>query len=462
MRTCNRVVGFALSAVGLTLSALGCSAAEQPLEPETVGQVSLGVGEQVNGYPSYQERVELVAINRVRSDPNNDAAGTASSCSTPKDPVPPVMYDLDLAQAARFHCVHSLVNQGGLTHKSYCELKDDLETSGCNGDAACSCVAGTECWSCDTLGGCGTAPAGRASIFGFPGASIQEVGAAGADAWGSVRMWTGECPPQEGHRNTLTASGVNVVGTGYHQGSGCWSVYAFSDFGKIDGMAIARIPSGVHVGNTFYANYYDPAGDPQAIHVVVDGTCHAMEIEIGAAAGNRTYQNVTANPGQGCHEYYFVATDAAGQEARYPETGSLTVGDCADEYVSGQADSSCAQGVDAGAGGTGGGTSGSGGSAGTGASGSGGADVGGSAGTGASGSGGADVGGSAGAGVGGSGASSGTAGGSAADGTWDSEEPSGCACAQGPRGGSGSPPMWLFAGMMLGVMTRFGRRFVRR
>lgn len=211
-------------------------------------------------------------------------------------------------------------------------------------------------------------------------------------------------------------------------------------------MAIARIPSGVNVGNTFYANYYDPAGDPQAIHVVVDGTCHAMEIEIGAAAGNRTYHNTTANPGQGCHEYYFVATDAAGQEARYPETGSLTVGDCTEEYVSGQADSSCAQGVDAGSGGSGGG-SGGGGSAG-------GAGTAGSAGTGASGSGGSEVGGGAGAGVGGSGASAGTAGGSDADGTWNSEEPSGCACAQGPRAAEGTPFMWVLAGMMLVVARR--------
>ncbi|MFW5739600.1 MAG: hypothetical protein ACOC1F_04475, partial [Myxococcota bacterium] len=179
---------------------------------------------------------------------------------------------------------HSLINQGGLSHKSFCDLEDDLETSGCNGEASCSCVPGTECWTCDTLGGCGTSPAGRAAIFGFTGSSIREVGAAGSDAWGSVRMWTGECPPNEGHRNILSTSGVNVVGTGFHRGSGCWSVYAFSDFGKVDGLQIARIPSGIHRGNTLYANYYDPAGDPQSIHVIVDGNCHAMEIEIGAEA----------------------------------------------------------------------------------------------------------------------------------------------------------------------------------
>lgn len=439
------VVGSA----GILLSWLyGCSAPPSPNETESVGRVSHAVGEPVDGYPSYQERVQLVAINRVRSDPNNEPAGTASSCSTPKDPVPPVMYDHDLSQAARFHCVHSLVNQGGLTHNSYCDLKDDLEASGCTGEAACSCVAGTDCWSCDTLGGCGTSPSGRATLFGFTGSSVREVGAAGTDSWGAVRMWTGECPPQEGHRNTLSASGVNVVGTGHHRGSGCWSVYAFSDFGKIDGLPIARIPSAVETGGTFYANYYDPAGDPQSIHVVVDGACHAMEIEIGAEPGNRTYHYADGGSGQGCHEYYFVAVDASGAEARYPETGSLTTGDCDEEYVPGQADSSCAQGVDAGPGGAGGtaGGAGTGGAAGTGG--------------GPTGSGG----GAAGATVGGSGdgsaGSAATAGSTADDNdTWDGEEASGCACSQ-PQGGIRDHWLGLaaFAAVMIGWTRRTSRR----
>ena len=105
----------------------------------------------------------------------------------PKDPRPPVLYDHDLSQAARFHCTHLSVNGGGLSHQTFCTLRDDLESTACDGTAACSCMEGTECWNCDTLGGCGSGPSERAAIFGFPGGVAEVAGqSVGALAQGSV------------------------------------------------------------------------------------------------------------------------------------------------------------------------------------------------------------------------------------------------------------------------------------
>ena len=281
----------------------------------------------------------LVAINRVRAAPNDVAAGNAAACSTPHDPVPPVVYLKDLAEAARFHCNHSAMNQGGLSHASYCTLRVDLEESGCTGAASCSCVSGTECWSCDTLGGCGTGPSERAQLFGYGLGSVSEVGAAGTDGWGSVGLWTTECPGSEGHRNTLTSGGLGVVGTGFASGSACWGSYGFADFGSASVGERPRIASGALHGSRLYANYYDAAGDPQSIDVVIDGQCLPMAVELGDV-GNRSYV-FDVTPGAGCHAFYFAARDAVGALTRYPAVGSLTYGACDDAYLAEQADAAC-------------------------------------------------------------------------------------------------------------------------
>jgi MYXO-CTERM domain-containing protein len=305
----------------------------------------LGVPE--DGYPSYDELLGLAAMNRARTDPNNPSAGTADSCSGHRDPQPPMIHDHDASQAARFHCTHSLVNQGGLSHDSYCDLRDDIESTGCDGSAACACQAGTECWTCDTLGGCGTAYSGRMTRFGFTGTPRGECGAAGyGDFWSAVGGWVTENPCNSatvGHRNAVTGTNRNVVGTGSDFGSGCWSSYLFADFGEIDGLELPRIASAVHrpkAGSsstefTFYASYYDTGGsDPSSIHVVIDGTCHAMTVELGQNA-NYTYTHTTSLGSDGCHEYYVVAEDAAGDRAVYPAEGSYLVAvgtaTCSDE-----------------------------------------------------------------------------------------------------------------------------------
>ena len=88
--------------------------------------------------PNESERAMLVFMNRWRAEPNPHEWCPDSH----ESPVPQLGYDYDLAQAARFHCVHSYINNGGLSHKSYCTLRDDIEATGCDGHADCSCQAG--------------------------------------------------------------------------------------------------------------------------------------------------------------------------------------------------------------------------------------------------------------------------------------------------------------------------------
>lgn len=294
------------------------------------------VGVPVDGYPSYTERAMLVAINRTRSAPNDVAAGNSSDCSAQKMPTTPLMLDLNGSHGARFHAKNSTLNMGGLSHDSYCTLRQDVGTSGCDGAEACACEMDTACFSCTTLGGCGTPFYSRAALFGF--SANGEVGAAGySDGFSAVRGWVTECPPSDGHRQILTGDDKDVIGLGFADGGSCWGAFEFGDTGY-QGIATAVLPSGVHVPETggagttfdFYVNYF-AAGAAQDVSVVIDGMCNTMSIELGAAT-NATYKT-SLDVGAGCHEYYFLANDAAGNVSAYPESGAYGVGECSDFSV---------------------------------------------------------------------------------------------------------------------------------
>jgi MYXO-CTERM domain-containing protein len=356
----------------LVLFASILASCTQP-DPPATGTTRRGlIGVPVNGYPSYDERLQLVAQNRARSDPNYvhptnpsldtwSTPGTAGCQSTMLAAQPPLDYELDIAQAARFHSRFLLLNDCPLDHYSFCTLRTDIEATACDGAAACACNGG-ECWpspACDQNdNGCADSPGSRMSLFGYSGGTWGENGAAGySDSWAGVRGWITECPPPadptEGHRLNVMSSSFNVIGTGTMQGpGGCWSAFYFSDYGHITSRPIPRIPSGVHrprTGSTsttfsFFASFYDPGGDAQSIDVVIDGVCHPMAIDIGTDVGNRTYVYSSALS-TGCHEYYVVARDAAGARVTYPEVGSLTLevdgATCAAEYVDTQMPAAC-------------------------------------------------------------------------------------------------------------------------
>ena len=310
-----------------------------PLEPNVPN------GTVVDGYPSYQERLALVAINRARTDPNNPAAGTGGSCSAQKPPTQPLTLSYAGSHATRFHSQNLLKTHSGLSHDSYCDLKADVATSGCDGSAACACNAGSECFSCTTLGGCGTDPFARAGLFGF--SANGEVGAAGyADGWAAVEGWVTECPPQDGHRQILNGADKNALGLGHAEGGGgCWQSFDFGDTGVLPGPRPV-LAAGVHRPETgsspdFYVTYAS-SGAATAVNVVIDGVCHPMSIELGAPT-LATYK-ATINVGAGCHEYYFVAEDQSHAQHSSPGAGAYGVGSCTDFRPTRQA-ATCAAGV---------------------------------------------------------------------------------------------------------------------
>jgi MYXO-CTERM domain-containing protein len=294
------------------------------------------VGVPVNGFPSYQERLMLAAINRARADPNNVPLGTASMCSQQYPAQKPLMLNLNGSHAARFHTVNTMINHGGLSHNSYCTLRPDIGTSGCDGSDACACMPGTECFSCMTLGGCGTDPFTRASYFGY--SANGEVGAAGnPDGFAAVAAWVGECAGQDGHRSILTSANEDEIGLGYAGPAmnGCWSALYFGDTG-FEGVSTAVLPSGAHApemgsGPTdLWAAYFSSA-PAASVDAVVDGHCNPMSLELGSMT-NGTFK-VNVSIAAGCHQYWFLAKDASGNRSVYPEVGAYGAGACSD-YVS--------------------------------------------------------------------------------------------------------------------------------
>src|SRR5882724_6218802 len=100
-----------------------------------------------NGFPSWQERMVLVYVNRARADPAADLAGcpncAEAACYSQVVPLDSV---LGLNRSARFHSAN-LEYDNGFQHDSPCQLvstiaTDYVPTGTCLGQASCSCVGG--------------------------------------------------------------------------------------------------------------------------------------------------------------------------------------------------------------------------------------------------------------------------------------------------------------------------------
>ena len=334
----------------MTVVAAACGQEDTTSRLASRGFPLVGVPE--DGYPGYQERLMLVAINRARADPNVEGE-TKAACSADYPARKPLMLSLAGSRCSRFHCANCIINDGGLSHDSYCTLRSDIGDtfeSSCDGAASCACEPGSEHFSCNTLGGHGTSPWSRCGYFGY--SADGEVGAAGyADGWEAVWGWVSECAGQDGHRRILT--GVhNQIGLGYYSGpTACWSSLYFGDTGG-GGPATYTLPAGVHYpergrSTSFYLNVYDPGGDPREVNLVLDGHCHQMQLEIGTA-GQGTYK-LSIDMGSGCHRYWFLVRDSAGQRATWPEQGAWGAGDCSDYQPQAPA-ADCEPGSDGGSG----------------------------------------------------------------------------------------------------------------
>jgi len=288
---------------------------------------ALAVGESINGFPNWAERVLHEWMNRARVDPQVEMAACGSACADAAcyGPMPPLAWAEALNHSARFHSANMTI-QGYLTHNSSCTLVSNISQlfpGSCDGSASCACVGGVNACnpSCTTW-------AQRIVLFGAVAGG--EVISSRSDPNDAFYRWlfetasTGTCQFTEanGHR-WLILAWRGTVGAGM-------AGRAVADFSS--SSPIAKIPSGSHYPQQAasveaWANWYDAAG-PMSAKVNVDGVCWPMALRRGSPQ-NGAYMATISGVATGCHRYYFSFKDSSGATVTYPTTGSLGIGDAA-------------------------------------------------------------------------------------------------------------------------------------
>ena len=282
------------------------------------------VGESVNGFPNWAERVIHQWINRARVDPQLEMNACGSPCVEREcySVMPPLSWSEALNRAARFHS-DELVRQGYFAHNSACTVVSNINglyPASCNGSAACACVGGTRACSPTC-----TSWSQRVQLFGA--SPSGEIIASPSNPNQAFYLWlfepgdTTSCQftSANGHRWLILKS-TGAVGAGV-------AGYSTGEFGA--GAAPAKIPSGTHyplqaATVEAWANWYDSAG-PTTASVNVDGVCSSMALRRGTPT-NGAWSATVSGVGSGCHRYYFSFSDAAGATVTYPTTGSLAIG----------------------------------------------------------------------------------------------------------------------------------------
>ncbi len=293
------------------------------------------LGEAINGFPNWNERVIHEWMNRARCDPKVEMMACGNNCPEGAcyTQIAPLTWDEKLNHAARYHSAE-MVLQGYFAHDSACTIVSNINSiypANCNGAASCGCVNGVK--SCQSV--C-TSWSARIGLFGANAAG--EIIASPADPNQAFYLWLYEpynksgCmfdfgPPTNGHR-------WNILKTTGTVGAGVTTADAVGDFGG-GNPQIAKIPSGSHFPRQSssidaWANWYDGAG-PASTLIDVDGTCTSMSLGRGTAT-NGAYKATLAGLGSGCHRYYFLFKDSQSNIVTYPTTGSLGIGpsNCAD------------------------------------------------------------------------------------------------------------------------------------
>jgi hypothetical protein len=285
---------------------------------------ALAIGESVDGFPSYPERVMHALANRARVDPQLEMDTCGASCGEAAcyEPQAPLYYKRSLNRAARFHAAHQSQN-GYFAHNSSCTLVADIDArfpATCGGAASCACVGGA-----NTCSGSCTAWDQRIQLFGSGAGG--EIIASPSDPTSAFYLWLFEnstspaCSfsQSNGHRWLLLTAG-GAVGFG----SSGYSVGDFSSGGEQHPIASgSQWPRQADTLEA-WANWYDDA-PPHAARVAVDGVCEPMQLARGAPS-NGAYRAILTGLGSGCHRYYFVFEDAGGSLVTFPDTGSLGIG----------------------------------------------------------------------------------------------------------------------------------------
>jgi hypothetical protein len=274
-------------------------------------------GEEVDGYPSMEERQIHLFTDMLRVEPM-------------------AFWDGEGEYEAR----RPLIYNADLNHAAY-EYAHDMRINGC--------------WNADHSSCDGTSFEARVSAHYPDYVAIGENIAMGyTTAEGVVfEGWL----YSDGHRTNMLHAAWNELGTGYDAGGsgGPWYV---QDFGSRGGVDEPFLTSGAHWPHLapqgmpldFNVAYYDPAGEPPAsVRVAVDTNCFEMELSFGAEASGIYNWQLPEVVDQGCVQYAFVAELADGSEVRLPTTGSLVAryaaAEC-DDYDPSPPPSPCTPGDD--------------------------------------------------------------------------------------------------------------------
>jgi hypothetical protein len=290
-------------------------------------QPAFAVGEAVNGFPNWAERVIHQWMNRARSEPQVEMTQCAtmhgaSRCGEAAcySALAPLVYNEKLNRAARFHSDEMRL-QSYFSHDSACAVPSNIDMlypTSCQGAASCACTSGAA-----------TAWNARVQLFGIN--TSGEIIASGTDPNGAFYQWLFEPSSSatcayssaNGHRwNILKLTGS--IGNGV-------SGPAVGDFAS-GNVTIPKIPSGSHYPRqsasvAVWANWYDSAA-PMSAMVNVGGTCQPMTRQRGSDQ-NGAWSATVTSAATGCHRYYFLFQDSSGQTVTYPTTGSLAIGPAA-------------------------------------------------------------------------------------------------------------------------------------
>jgi len=245
-------------------------------------------GEGDGDLPNREERAVHLFTDRLRVDPD----GTDSEFSA-YPAVAPLIYNADLAEAARFH-------------------GDDMAENGCFQHESCD----------------GTGFGARLDRF-YSGLAIGENIAMGSPNAESVVFegWL-YSPP---HRENMLRAEWRELGTGYAQDENAIPFWV-QDFGSRGGEIEPITTSATHwplypsveADLRFYLAVYDPEGEPEGAELAWQGEFHTMEVDRGSD-GQQTYSLDLNSGPETCAPYYFKLTRSDGSTVPYPSEGALQV-----------------------------------------------------------------------------------------------------------------------------------------
>jgi hypothetical protein len=256
------------------------------------------------GHPNYEERSLHLWVNAARVDPQYwadegmlDAAGCsiADFAAGEADPKPPIYYDPDLGQVARFHA-------------------DDMQSHG----------------KVSSESSDGTSMEARVGLV-YPDTIVGEANASGhiLDYGFVLKGWL--CDPDA--RSVLLSSDATELGTGL---SGFYGTVDVGG-GTVDTKSPVTLGTHYWPGGpdewkdvTYFFADWTKDVSPYKFQVISAGFPTDLDLYWGNDHDGvwGAVLPISASQSNSCHEYFFYWELTDGTYGTYPEDGSLTFGNC--------------------------------------------------------------------------------------------------------------------------------------